>query len=34
MLPVSTTPVKKFISGVIDLGEQFFGDAIDTGNKF
>jgi hypothetical protein len=31
---LSTKQVKKFISGVVDLGEQFFGDAVDTGNKF
>jgi hypothetical protein len=36
LLPVSlsTTQVKKFIGGVVDIGEQFFGGVVDTGNKF
>jgi hypothetical protein len=30
---VSLTPPKKFIAGVVDTAEQFFGDVVDTGDN-
>jgi hypothetical protein len=26
--------VEKFISGVVDIGEQFFGGVVETSDKF